>query len=222
MERLHQKYPNILLEGCSGGGGRFDAGMLYYSPQIWCSDNTDAIDRVKIQYGTSFGYPVSSMGSHVSAVPNHQTGRSTSMKVRSVVAMSGTFGYELNLGKMSEEEHTAVKEQITAYRKYAPLIQNGLYYRLTNPFKAEAGAWAFVSEDGKEALLNVVMQEIHGNMPTYYVRLDGLLPGRFYREEESGKVYASDALMQTGLPMPVEYGDYRAYQMHFVLTDENK
>ena len=104
LERLVQRYPNLLIEGCSGGGGRFDAGMMYYTPQIWCSDNTDAIDRLRIQYGTSFGYPVSVVGSHVSAVPNHQTGRKTPLHTRGVVAMSGTFGYELNLMKLSEEE----------------------------------------------------------------------------------------------------------------------
>lgn len=104
MESLVQRYPNLLFESCSGGGGRFDAGMLYYSPQIWCSDNTDAIDRLKIQYGTSFGYPVSAMGAHVSVCPNHQSGRITPFETRGTVASSGTFGYELDLMKMSEED----------------------------------------------------------------------------------------------------------------------
>ena len=133
LERLVQRYPNLLIEGCSGGGGRFDAGMMYYTPQIWCSDNTDAIDRLRIQYGTSFGYPVSVVGSHVSAVPNHQTGRKTPLHTRGVVAMSGTFGYELNLMKLSEEEKQEIREQIEEYKRYAPIIQNGLYYRLSNP-----------------------------------------------------------------------------------------
>ena len=126
LERLAQRYPNLLIEGCSGGGGRFDAGMMYYTPQIWCSDNTDAIDRLRIQYGTSFGYPVSVVGSHVSAVPNHQTGRKTPLHTRGVVAMSGTFGYELNLMKLSEEEKQEIREQIAEYKSYAPIIQNGL------------------------------------------------------------------------------------------------
>lgn len=216
LERLIQRYPNILIEGCSGGGGRFDAGMLYYTPQIWCSDNTDALDRIKIQYGTSFGYPVSAMGSHVSAVPNHQTGRSTTLQVRSVVAMAGTFGYELDLSTLSDEAKDIVRKQIKEYRKYAQLINYGVYYRLTNPFEEEAAAWEFVAEDGSEALLNVIMQDIHGNMTVDYVRLQGLIPGRMYRSEESGRLYPADALMETGMPIPVEYKAYRAYQIHLI------
>lgn len=219
LERLCARYPDLLLEGCSGGGGRFDLGMLYYSPQIWCSDNTDAIDRMKIQYGTSFGYPISSVGSHVSAVPNHQTGRHTSLHVRGTVAMAGTFGYELDLGKMTGEEKEEVKEQIIRYRKFAPLIQNGRYYRLTNPMAEEAGAWAFVSEDRSKALVNIVLQEMHGNMTNCYIRLKGLLPGRYYLDEESKKRYPSDALMQVGLPIPIELGEFRAYQIYFVLEE---
>ena len=167
LERLVQRYPNLLIEGCSGGGGRFDAGMMYYTPQIWCSDNTDAIDRLRIQYGTSFGYPVSVVGSHVSAVPNHQTGRKTPLHTRGVVAMSGTFGYELNLMKLSEEEKQEIREQIAEYKSYASIIQNGLYYRLSNPTTEEICAWEFVHTDEKEqskVLLNIVMQVIHGNL----------------------------------------------------------
>ena len=104
LEKLTNRYPDILIEGCSGGGGRFDAGMLYYTPQIWCSDNTDAINRTRIQYGTSFFYPVAAMGSHVSAVPNHQTGRITSLNTRGIVAMAGTFGFEMNPALLSSEE----------------------------------------------------------------------------------------------------------------------
>lgn len=219
LERLIQRYPNILIEGCSGGGGRFDAGMLYYTPQIWCSDNTDAVDRVRIQYGTSFGYPASTVGSHVSAVPNHQTGRSTALHTRGVVAMSGTFGYELDLTKLTGEEKEEIRGQIAEYHRYAPLIRNGLYYRLTDPFHSEIGAWEFVSEDTSEALLNVVMLEIHGNMTVNYVRLKGLERGRMYKEEKSGRVYPADALMEAGLPLPVEIGEYKAYQMHFVKVE---
>ena len=219
LERLVQRYPNLLIEGCSGGGGRFDAGMMYYTPQIWCSDNTDAIDRLRIQYGTSFGYPVSVVGSHVSAVPNHQTGRKTPLHTRGVVAMSGTFGYELNLMKLSEEEKQEIREQIEEYKRYAPIIQNGLYYRLSNPTTEEICAWDFVHTDEKEqskVLLNIVMQVIHGNMTVNYVKLQGLEETAVYREEKSGKRYTGAALMYGGMPLPIEPGEYQAYQYCFV------
>lgn len=219
LERLVQRYPNLLIEGCSGGGGRFDAGMMYYTPQIWCSDNTDAIDRLRIQYGTSFGYPVSVVGSHVSAVPNHQTGRKTPLHTRGVVAMSGTFGYELNLMKLSEEEKQEIREQIAEYKSYAPIIQNGLYYRLSDPTTEEICAWEFVHTDEKEqskVLLNIVMQVIHGNMTVNYVKLQGLEETAIYREEKSGKRYIGAALMYGGMPLPIEPGEYQAYQYCFV------
>ena len=219
LERLVQRYPNLLIEGCSGGGGRFDAGMMYYTPQIWCSDNTDAIDRLRIQYGTSFGYPVSVVGSHVSAVPNHQTGRKTPLHTRGVVAMSGTFGYELNLMKLSEEEKQEIREQIAEYKSYAPIIQNGLYYRLSNPTTEEICAWEFVHTDEKKqskVLLNIVMQVIHGNMTVNYVKLQGLEETAVYREEKSGKRYTGAALMYGGMPLPIEPGEYQAYQYCFV------
>ena len=219
LERLVQRYPNLLIEGCSGGGGRFDAGMMYYTPQIWCSDNTDAIDRLRIQYGTSFGYPVSVVGSHVSAVPNHQTGRKTPLHTRGVVAMSGTFGYELNLMKLSEEEKQEIREQIAEYKSYAPIIQNGLYYRLSDPTTEEICAWEFVHTDEKEqskVLLNIVMQVIHGNMTVNYVKLQGLEETAVYREEKSGKKYTGAALMYGGMPLPIEPGEYQAYQYCFV------
>ena len=138
LEKLTQRYPDMLIEGCSGGGGRFDAGMLYYTPQIWCSDDTDAIERLSIQYGTSFGYPVSTMGSHVSHCPNEQTRRITPLNTRATVAMSGTFGYELDVNKMTEDEKTIVKAQIREFKEYYDLIQYGDYYRLTDPDTADA------------------------------------------------------------------------------------
>ena len=219
LERIVTRYPDLLIEGCSGGGGRFDAGMMYYTPQIWCSDNTDALDRLQIQYGTSFGYPVSAVGSHVSAVPNHQTGRITSLHTRGVVAMAGTFGYELNLGKLSEEEKQEIRLQVEEYRKFAPLIQTGLYYRLSDPAREEYAAWAFVSEDRKEVLLNVVLQEIHGNMTVNYVKLQGLKCSAIYRDTETGKIYNGAALMEAGIPMPVEMGEFKAYQMHLTAEE---
>lgn len=217
LERLLQKYPDILIEGCSGGGGRFDAGMMYYTPQIWCSDNTDAIDRTRIQYGTSFFYPVSTVGSHVSAVPNHQTGRSVSLCTRGVVAMAGTFGYELDPGKLSDAEKEEIRTQIRQYKEYAPMIQSGKYYRLSNPFEDAYAAWMFVSEGGDRALLNVVMLEIHGNMAVSYVKLRGLKAGCVYEDRADGRRYSGAALMEAGLPMPVEQGEYLAYQIELIV-----
>lgn len=213
LERLIQRYPDILIEGCSGGGGRFDAGMMYYTPQIWCSDNTDAVDRIRIQYGSSFFYPISTVGSHVSAVPNHQTGRSTSLHTRGVVAMAGTFGYELAPEKLSEEEKEEIKEQIIQYKKYAELIQQGNYYRLSNPFQDAYAAWMFVSENGQQVLFNVVMLETHGNMTVSYVKLKGLEPDAVYEDVRTGRCYSGSALMRAGIPIPVEMGEYLAYQI---------
>lgn len=218
LEKLRQRYPDILIEGCSGGGGRFDAGMLYYTPQIWCSDNTDAIDRLRIQYGTSFFYPVSAVGSHVSAVPNHQTGRSVSLHTRGVTAMAGTFGYELDTGKLSSEEKEEIKEQIKKYKKYSELIQTGDYHRLSSPFEDAYAAWMFVSEDKSHILLNVVMLETHGNMTISYVKLKGLEPEAVYQDADTGKCYYGNALMEAGLPMPAQMGEYLAYQIELTFN----
>ncbi len=218
MERLVTRYPNILFETCSGGGGRFDAGMLYYSPQIWTSDNTDAVDRLRIQYGTSFGYPISCMGSHVSAVPNHQTGRITSMKTRGVVAMAGTFGYELNLGHLTEAEKVQIREQIRLYRTYENLIQTGLYYRLTNPFEDTMAAWEFISRDQSEVLVSAVAQEIHGYMLIPYLKFRGLKSGALYQDQETGRIYPADALMDMGLPLIPEKEEYAAMQIYLKMV----
>lgn len=215
LEKLTAEFPNILWEGCSGGGGRFDLGMLYYTPQIWCSDNTDAVDRVLIQYGTSFGYPLSAIGSHISAVPNHQTGRTADFYTRGVVAMTGAFGYELDLGNLSEEDRKTVREQIAMYHKTAPLLQNGRYYRLSNPFIDDYGAWMVVDHEKKTALLSVVMLNIHANMPVIYVKLEGLDEKAVYKDNASGKIYAGEAMMAYGLPIQQRVGNYQAYQILF-------
>lgn len=217
LERLNRNYPDILIEGCSGGGGRFDAGMLYYTPQIWCSDNTDAIDRLRIQYGTSFGYPVSAVGSHVSAVPNHQTGRSTSLDTRGVVAMAGVLGYELDLEMLSPEEKNTVKEQIAEYKRLMPLILSGRYYRLSNPFKDEITAWQYVSDDQRDVLFCAVQTETHGNMAPIYVRFKGLQEGAIYREEQTGVTYPADVLMEIGLPLLHDMKEYPSFQIRFIM-----
>lgn len=217
LERLLQRFPHILIEGCAGGGGRFDAGMLYYTPQIWCSDDTDAVERIRIQYGTSFGYPISAVGSHVSAVPNHQTGRVTDFTTRGVVAMAGSFGYELDLNLISPEEKELVKQQIEAYKSCYELIQKGRYWRLSSPFENEEfAAWEFSAEDGAEALLNVVTLSAHFNAATQYVRLKGLDEQAVYCVKETGARYVGGALMHAGIPIPKMDGEYRAWQVHFV------
>ncbi|MGL5259658.1 MAG: alpha-galactosidase [Lachnospiraceae bacterium] len=217
MERINTKYPDLFIEGCSGGGGRFDAGMLYYTPQIWCSDNTDAIERIKIQHGTSFGYPISSVGSHVSACPNHQTGRTVHMKTRGVVAMAGSFGYELDLCKITEEEKEIVKEQIKSYINYWDIIQNGTYYRCHLPEKdTEIAVWNFVSVDKSKALLNVVSLNTQCNGPVSYAKCKGLDPNKLYKKEGCETIYSGEALMKVGMPVPRMENEYEALQVLFV------
>lgn len=216
LERLTSEFPDVLFEGCSGGGGRFDAGMLYYCPQIWCSDDTDAYERTKIQYGTSFFYPVSAVGSHVSAVPNHQTGRTTPIGTRAVTAMAGSFGYELDLNTLSDSEKQEVGEQITRFKKYGRLIHNGLYYRLSDPMNDKFAVWEFVSEDKKEVLVNGVIFRTEPNRTQYLIKLRGLLPDADYRLDNSGGVYKGSALMNGGILLPKSWGDNYPVEMHFI------
>ena len=227
LERLHRDYPDLLLEGCCGGGGRFDAGMLYYTPQIWCSDNTDARERLFIQYGTSFGYPVSAVGSHVSASPNHQTGRECSLAARGAVAMAGTFGYELNVNQMTEEEKETVKKQITDYKRFYDLIQDGEYYRLSGPYGNTASgdtegvcAWEFVSEDRTRALLFAVLTESQGNPVQKILKLRGLNPEAVYTRADSKEFYTGTALMNGGILLPCAGGYCPAVCMEFTVRKE--
>ena len=216
LERLTTAFPDVLFEGCSGGGGRFDAGMLYYCPQIWCSDDTDAFERTKIQYGTSFFYPVSAIGSHVSAVPNHQTGRITPIETRAVTAMAGSFGYELDLNTLSHDEKQEVKEQIVRFKKDGPLIHNGLYYRLSDSLNDKYAMWGFVSDDKKEVLVHGVIFRTEPNRTQYLAKLRGLLPDTNYRLAENGEVYKGSALMNGGILLPKSWGDYASIEMHFI------
>ena len=151
MDSITKSFPKILFESCSGGGGRFDPGLLFYMPQVWTSDNTDAVERLKIQYGTSIVYPASTMGAHVSAVPNHQLNRNTPLKMRGDVAMCGNFGYELDLTKFSDDEKEEVKSQILKYKDLRKLVQFGDMYRLLSPFEGNESSWMYISEDKTEA-----------------------------------------------------------------------
>lgn len=213
MERLTSAFPDILFEGCSGGGGRFDAGMLYYTPQIWCSDDTDAAERLIIQYGTSFGYPVSAVGSHVSVCPNHQTGRSTPLHTRGVVAMAGTFGYELDISRMSEEEKGQVAAQVATYKRNEALINRGDYYRLSDVMaQSEYAAWMFVSPERDRALFSFVQRYAQAASPGFRVRLKGLKPHARYRVGDTGLTLSGAALMSAGLPLTPMPGDHGAVQ----------
>ncbi len=217
LERLLNAYPGLMIEGCSGGGGRFDAGMLYYCPQIWCSDDTDAIERLEIQEGTSFGYPVSAVGSHVSASPNHQTGRSTPLSTRGIVAMSGTFGYELDVTRMSDEEKAEIKEQINTFNKYYWLIQKGDYYRLVNDEQAEIyKAWEFAAVDKSEALVNIVVKKSQANAKIKIIKLRGLEEDGMYSLEGTDTIISGAALMYGGFAINIAMGDYPGAQLHFV------
>ena len=223
MERLITRYPNLLFETCAGGGGRFDAGMLYYSPQIWCSDNTDAADRLEIHYGTSFFYPISTFGAHVSVCPNHQTGRTTPLRTRGTVAGSGTFGYELDLGHMDDEEKKAATAQIVQFKAAEGLVQTGDYYRLSAPGdRSNSVFWEFVSKDKKDVLVSGVVLRSEVNPPVYFLRFRGLLPDRLYREKESGETFSGIVLMKAGLAVPVTTGDYEAVAYRFEAVEKGE
>ena len=201
--RLIEAFPDILFESCSSGGNRFDAGMLYFAPQAWCSDNTDAIDRIRIQYGSSFGYPIASIGAHVSEVPNQQTGRSVSIATRANVAYFGTFGYELDLNEISDEEFEEVKKQIIFMKKYRELIQFGDFYRLRSPFETDQAAWIVVSQDRKKAVLGIYTMRSNVNTIPGFLKLAGLDDNTLYRLED--REYYGDELMNMGLALTELY-----------------
>ena len=215
MNRIILTHPEILFCGCSGGGGRFDPGMLYYQPQIWCSDNTDAVCRLKIQYGTTFVYPVSAMESHVSVCPNHQTGRTVPLETRGITAMDGILGYELDSTKLTEEEKRICRQQVEAYKRNYPLIVYGDYYRLTNPYTfSEYVAWEHVSQNRDEALISLVLTEKEANDAQRYVKAKGLNPQMQYQVDGMEGSLSGQALMSAGLPVPGKLMQYEAVQYH--------
>ena len=215
MERFLAACPNLLLEGCSGGGGRYDAGMMYYSPQIWCSDNTDAINRLSIQYGSSFFYPISTVGSHVSVCPNHQTGRVTPFRTRGDVALAGSFGYEMDLNKISEEEKEMVKEQVAAMHEYYELTHEGLYYRLTGLKKQDCMAWEFVAKDQSRALLTIVKTDAEGNMLPVHTKVCGLAEDKLYRCSLDGEIRSGRTWNRAGLTLHQVLGEYESIRVEF-------
>lgn len=202
METLTERFPQVLFESCSSGGGRFDAGMLYYMPQTWTSDNTDAICRLKIQHGTSFLFPPVTMGAHVSACPNHQVGRTTPLATRFAVAAAGNLGYELDLKNLSKEEKEEVKAQIKEYKKRRRTVQFGTYYRLANPFCENQSAWNIVSEDGMEVIFTHVQILARAAYRMPVIRLRGLDPDAIYTDCATGQEYGGDELMYAGIRIP--------------------
>jgi alpha-galactosidase len=231
-ERLTSEFPHVLFESCAGGGGRFDPGMLYYAPQAWTSDDTDAIERLKIQYGTSFAYPLYSMGSHVSAVPNHQTLRSTPLQTRANTAYFGTFGYELDPLKLTEEECEEIKEQVSFYKQHRELIRDGQFYRLLSPFSNNETAWMVVSQDQTEALVGWYKVLAAPNPNKHLtLRLSGLDESKDYKVTGSEQTYYGDELMTVGLRLPTEFngvnggsfergGDFQSQVFYLRSTEE--
>ncbi|MCL6456892.1 MAG: alpha-galactosidase, partial [Gorillibacterium sp.] len=214
MEEITAAFPHVLFESCSGGGGRFDPGMLYYMPQTWTSDNTDAITRLKIQYGTSLVYPTVAMGSHVSAVPNHQVQRMTSLQTRGHVAMSGNFGYELDLTRFTEAEKDEVRKQVALYKDIRPVVQFGELYRLLSPFAGNEAAWMYVAPDQTEAVVFYFRVLANPNDVMSWLRLKGLNAQYDYAVDGVERACGGDYLMNAGLSVPELQGDYQSAFWH--------
>lgn len=218
MEQLISRFPNILFESCSSGGGRFDAGMLYYMPQTWCSDNTDALCRMRIQYATSLIFPPITMGAHVSESPNQQTGRITSMETRGRVAMSANLGYELDLAKCTKRELEQIADQVRFYKDIRETIQFGTLYRIQNPFSGNLASWNFVSGDGRDVVAFWFGILCEGAQPVKLLKLKGLDPDACYENTETKEVYGGDELMYSGISIPLEKQDFRSMCYRFRRT----
>ncbi len=223
LDGIVKTHPNILFEGCSGGGGRYDASMLAYFPQIWCSDNTDAPTRLIIQYGTSFAYPVSTMGAHVSVCPNKRTKRTVPLSTRAIVAMHGTYGYELDPAKMSEAEREECRRYTQFFKENAELIGGGTYYRLSSPYDDSLHtSWQFVSEDGSESLICSVATDVLINDKISYVKAKGLDRNAFYRVTDlngESRVLSGGALMSIGLMLPPAAPQYSGFAFKLVKSN---
>ena len=218
LERITKKYPQVLIEGCSSGGARFDPGMLYYVGQNWTSDNTDAFDRVQIQSGFSLIYPPVAMGAHVSITPNHQTGRTTSLNTRYQVARLFNLGYELDLTKCSEAEQCEIAGQIAEHKKEREWLQNALFYR-NEPPNENYISWSSV-KNSKEECLTLVFQKMFNPLYSHgQFRLNGLNPEYDYLETVSGKTYGGDELMEIGISVPLVKEDFHTFMFHFVRAD---
>ena len=210
LEEITSAFPEVLFESCSGGGGRFDCGMLCYMPQTWTSDDTDACERTRIQYGTSLIYPCSTMGAHVSAVPNHQTGRVTPFHTRCNVAMGGNFGFELDLSHQSEEDLAEAKNAVNMVKALRTTMQQGEYTRLLNPFENDGrAAWQFTDEN--RAIVCLYAPQRQPNAQPHRVRLAGLDAAATYVDAEHGITASGAALMNLGLIFPNGRGDHDSW-----------
>ncbi|QDP39637.1 alpha-galactosidase [Radiobacillus deserti] len=224
-EQLTSEFPDILFESCAAGGCRFDPGMLYYAPQVWTSDNTDAIERLKIQYGTSFVYPLSSMGAHVSSIPNHQVDRITSLDTRANVAYFGVFGYELDITKMDEMELQILRDQILFYKNNRRFLHEGTFYRLKSPFNEKAGSWMVVSRDKTEALVGYYRMLARANDGFHRLTLKGLDDDSQYELLGTDDYFYGDELMHAGIIIDryrsnQEKGDFSSNLFHFLKREE--
>ena len=215
LEEIVSAFPEVLFESCSGGGGRFDAGLLYYMPQTWTSDDTDPVERLKIQYGTSMAYPPSAMGAHVSASPNHQTGRMTSMRMRGEVAIGGNFGFELDLSKLSPEDLETAKALVREVKAIRQTVQQGTFTRLLSPFEGNCTAWQFMSADREQAVLCAYKRLAEPDAALQRFTLRDLEEEALYRDQESGAVYPGGVLMHAGLPVKFDRGDYQSRVIRF-------
>ena len=221
QERLVTEFPNLLLENCSGGGARFDPGMLYYSPQIWCSDDTDAVERLAIQEGTALIYPLSAMGAHVSDCPNHAVGRVTPFETRGHVALAGTFGYELDITKIPQEDRDMIPRQTEMYHKYHELIREGDYYRIASYRENNSyDCWAVAAKDKSEVLVTYVQVLAGANRHSRKIYFQGFDSNALYRLEGTEKTYSGERLMKMGFLMEALTGDFRSRLYHFVKTEE--
>lgn len=215
MNKITSEFPNVLLENCSGGGARFDPAMLYYSPQIWASDDTDAIERLKIQHGTSLVYPVSSVGAHVSDCPNHTVGRITPFETRGHVALSGTFGYELDVTKISQDDRDMIPKQVEMYHKYNDLVRSGDLYRIANTFEDEFNCVSYVSKNKAEVLVTYVEVLRRPNHRPRRIKLKGLCPNKLYKNIATNEVLHGDTLMNVGVLVKDINGDFESKLLYF-------
>lgn len=222
METLTGLFPEVLFESCAGGGGRCDPGMLYYMPQVWISDDTDAVERLRMQYGSSLIYPPLVMGCHVSEIPNHQTGRQESLRTRTAVASLGNLGLELNLSQISEEEKRQIKEEVAFYKKVRPVMQFGMLYRLKGLQSGNEFAWMHISEDEKQILVTYVQILASPNTVSKRLRLTGLCPDAGYQEAGEMHMYTGRELMSIGLSPGKIRTDAYSRQWLFKRVEESR